>query len=132
MAARGFTGQRILIVDDNEDNRTLVQHFLKKEDLSLQEAANGQEALDVCANWKPDLILLDLHMPVLDGYAMLEAIQEDGQYQDLQDIPVLLFTADAMEENILRMKTYDTAGILTKPLSRQGLIDALQRVLQPV
>ncbi|MCB1170949.1 MAG: response regulator [Leptospiraceae bacterium] len=124
-----FEGQRVLIVDDNEDNRTLVQHFLKKEDLNLEEAANGQEALDVCANWKPDLILLDLHMPVLDGYGMLEAIRENREYQELKDIPVLLFTADAMEENMLRMKTYSTAGILTKPLSRQGLIDALHRVL---
>ena len=74
----------------------------------------------------PDIILLDLHMPVMDGYEMLSLLRAESE---IRSIPVILFTADAMEENINRMKSYRTADILTKPLSRKRLLTSLHKQL---
>ena len=123
-----FNGQSVLLVDDNEDNRVLIHHYLKGERLRLIQAVNGAEGLEMARSNTPDLILLDLHMPVMDGYQMLTHLREDP---DLAAIPVILFTADAMEDNINRMKTFRTADILTKPLTRKKLLASLHKQLDP-
>ena len=119
---RSFHGQTVLLVDDNEDNRILVEHYLKDQHLNLVQAANGAEGLSRMEQDRPDVVLLDLHMPVMDGYEMLRRLQSMEGYKD---IPVILFTADAMEDNMNRMKSYGPAGILTKPLTKKKLIAAL-------
>ncbi|MEQ8353647.1 MAG: ATP-binding protein [Leptospiraceae bacterium] len=121
-----FNGQKVLLVDDNEDNRTLVSHYLKDERLKLIQAINGAEGLEMARRELPDIILLDLHMPVMDGYEMLSLLRAESE---IRSIPVILFTADAMEENINRMKSYRTADILTKPLSRKRLLTSLHKQL---
>lgn len=118
--------RRILIVDDNEDNRNLIHLYLRKEHMQVKEATNGKEALSVARNWMPDIMLLDLHMPVMDGFTVLEHLKE---MPEMQSMRVVLFTADAMEENMNRMRNYNTAGILTKPLTRQKLLISLQQAL---
>tara|TARA_B100001939_G_scaffold253115_1_gene220058 strand:- start:25227 stop:27314 length:2088 start_codon:yes stop_codon:yes gene_type:complete len=123
-----FNGQSVLLVDDNEDNRVLIQHYLKGERLKLLQAANGAEGLEMIRSNPPDLILLDLHMPVMDGFEMLTRLRKDTT---LDSIPVVIFTADAMEDSINRMKAFRTAEILTKPLTRKKLLSSLHRHLDP-
>ncbi len=79
-----------LVVEDEESNRSLIGRILEKEKIRYQEATNGREALDLIANEKPALILLDLMMPVMDGFEFLDVLRKDPAYAS---IPVVVITA---------------------------------------
>ncbi|MCB1304619.1 MAG: response regulator, partial [Leptospiraceae bacterium] len=113
-----FRGQKILVVDDNVDNRSLIRHYLKGEQIKLLECSNGQEALDSLEQFAPDLILLDVHMPVMDGYTFLEHLRSRDGWQS---VPVLLFTADVMEDNLKASQKLSHSGLLKKPLRKRDL-----------
>ncbi|MCB1165620.1 MAG: response regulator [Leptospiraceae bacterium] len=117
-----FRGQKILVVDDNVDNRSLIRHYLKGEQIKLLECSNGQEALDSLEQFAPDLILLDVHMPVMDGYTFLEHLRSRDGWQS---VPVLLFTADVMEDNLKASQKLSHSGLLKKPLRKRDLIQSL-------
>ena len=67
----------ILIVEDIEDNRLLIKTALKKENYFFEEASDGQEAIDKCKNLKPDIILMDAMMPVMDGFELMQKMTEE-------------------------------------------------------
>jgi CheY-like chemotaxis protein len=86
--------EKVLIVDDNRASRDLVRAILKTVRCVIIEATHGQEALDLMQHERPDLVLLDLHMPGLDGLAVVREIREDTS---LAGLPVVAVTASAME-----------------------------------
>ena len=92
----GAGGRRILIVDDDAANRTLVRATLGSEGYDLIEAASGLEALEKIQNKKPDLVLLDIQMPGMDGFAVLERLR--GQL-GLVELPILILTAKSEAES---------------------------------
>ena len=113
-----FSSATILIVDDIEVNRNLVRAYLAMFPFAVMEASNGEEALEVIEQHRPDLVLMDMKMPVMDGY---EAIRILKERDDLRDIPVVALTASAMkqsEEVIRRVSD----GYLPKPLGRMELV----------
>ena len=85
--------KKILIADDKATSRELVRAGLEKGGYAVLEASDGIEALRSAREWKPDLIILDLHMPGLDGFAVVEEIRRD---QGLASTPVMALTASAM------------------------------------
>ena len=85
--------KKILIADDKATSRELVRTVLEKGGYAVLEASDGIEALRSAREWKPDLIILDLHMPGLDGFAVVEEIRRD---QGLASTPVMALTASAM------------------------------------
>ena len=106
--------KKILIVEDNPVNRELLRELLEMQDYEVFEACNGEEALTTLAGLRPDLVILDLGMPVLDGFGTIQRIRADPA---LAQLPVLAATAYAMRGD--REKTLDAGfdGYLSKPIN---------------
>jgi PAS domain S-box-containing protein len=112
-----------LVVDDIQSNRRLLTASFEGTDIRVLEAENGEEALRVARAHHPDLILMDLKMPVMDGYEAYRQIQADPE---LWNIPVIAITASSLESD---MALTDFAGYLRKPISKAGLFQEICRVL---
>ncbi|GAK60618.1 multi-sensor hybrid histidine kinase [Candidatus Vecturithrix granuli] len=116
----------ILIVDDHEDNRRVLREMLKPLGFHLVEAENGQEALDQVAAVQPDLMLLDLKMPVMDGYEVLTRLRE----HDAASLPVIIaFSAGAYDH--IRQQSLEAGcdDFLAKPFQMEKLLDILEKHL---
>ena len=124
----GYRGKRrqILIVDDRAANRALLVNFLQPLDFHLLEATNGKEALAIARTHQPDLILLDLVMPEMDGGETLLQLRQDSQ---LEHIPVVAISANALPENRDRCQRKGCHAFLTKPISFEALLVVLQTQL---
>lgn len=107
---------RILIVDDLEDNRNLLRQLLE-DDYGIDEAVNGRQALEAIARHRPDLVILDLMMPEMDGFEVLRRLQD----QQGPFLPVVVVTAMAEREARMRALTLGAHEFLTKPLDYEEL-----------
>jgi CheY-like chemotaxis protein len=117
---------RILIAEDNAVNRELLHELLETRGHMVLEACDGQEALDVLERTQPDLLLLDIGMPVLDGYAVIRKIRENPR---LAALPVVAVTAYAMPGDRERIVNSKFDGYLSKPINSQLLTEELDRLL---
>ena len=120
-----FSGSKVLLVEDNDSNRRLIKGFLENYDLEVTEAANGSEAMEKMKKNIPDLVLMDMHMPVMDGYETANAMRMD---ENLRAVPIIAVTASALKENVENIKNI-CAGYLNKPVSKKELISELIRHL---
>jgi len=116
----------ILVVDDAAMFRELQSLFLARQGRVLT-AASGKEGLELAQRHRPDVILLDLYMPELDGEAVCRMIRSDPV---LQDTPVVILTASQRAEDYERSIRAGANQVLTKPIHRVALIDAVSRYLQ--
>jgi two-component system sensor histidine kinase/response regulator len=116
--ASSATGDRvatILVIDDHESNRLLIRHLFDEPGYRVLEAADGVEGLDVVRTGRPDCILLDLSMPGLSGFEVLERLQRDPR---TREIPVIILTASGDNlENMQRTLLAGAVDYLTKPIS---------------
>ena len=119
-------GARILICDDDPAILRVLQVNLEVEGYEALLAHHGEEALRVAQAEHPDLIILDIMMPRMDGYQTCEAIKADP---GTQDIPVVFLSAKAQDSDIEKGKTYDVVDYLTKPFDPDQLIEVVERVL---
>ncbi|MGN7613777.1 ATP-binding protein [Magnetococcales bacterium HHB-1] len=118
-------GLDILLVDDAEDNRLLVQAFMKKTSHRLVMAVNGAEALSKFKNGHFDLVLMDIQMPVMDGYEATRAIRQWESETEALPTPVVALTAHAMIEESKLIKEAGCDLLLTKPITKQRLLEAV-------
>jgi signal transduction histidine kinase/ActR/RegA family two-component response regulator len=125
--ARSISGARILLTDDNSVNRQIVRLFLAPQRAVITEATNGQEALDKLAAESFDIVLLDVHMPVMDGIEAIQRIRaSDAPWNT---IPVLALTADAMAGDRERLIACGMSGYVSKPIDQRELISEIGRML---
>lgn len=122
-----FKKSTILVVDDIEENRKLVIAALKNFDLNIIEAQNGQEAINRLKNINFDLILMDLRMPVMDGYEAATIIKDDNKFKD---IPLIALTASVMGKDFERVTQYGFDGYLRKPVILDDLLLELTKFLK--
>lgn len=124
-----LTGLRILLAEDNRTNIRLAGQVLKKLDASFDIATDGGQALDLLGRFRYDLVLLDIHMPVMDGFDVARAIRNPDSAVIRHDTPILALTADAFEET--RRKTMESGmdDILTKPFRISELSDRILRLV---
>lgn len=123
-----FRKPRILIVDDNFVIRDLIKSFYEDYNFELLEAVNGQEAVEMARTCVFDLILLDIQMPVLNGYEAAAILRND---EDVKDIPIIVITAQEHEEVKKRINgMFD--GYVNKPFKKAHLIKATMHYLQRV
>ena len=115
---------RILIVDDNEDNRDVLSRRLKRKGFEVISASGGQEGIDKATDDKPDLILMDMNMPDIDGWQATTTIRESGI-----TIPVIALTADAMTGDRERAIEAGCSDYHTKPIEMQDLVTLIQSLL---
>lgn len=117
---------KVLSVDDSRTIRLIVTRSLKPFCCTVVEASNGEEGLAAAAREKPDLILLDISMPVMDGVTMLTRLKED---EALKGIPVIMLTAEAGRDNVLQIAKLGVRDYLVKPFKDQQLIEKVGRVI---
>ena len=122
-----FKKSKILVVDDVEENRKLMEASLKDFDLDLTMAENGKEAIDKLKNLNVDLILMDLRMPIMDGYEAAGIIKADDK---LKQIPLIALTASVMGEALEKVSQYGFDGYLRKPVIIEELIEELSKYLE--
>jgi DNA-binding response OmpR family regulator len=115
----------ILIVDDNPDILFLLRTSLRAAGFDTEEALNGRIALERIAYRKPDLVLLDLMMPILDGWGVLEAL---GDRADRP--PVIVVSALEAKASKDRAANYSVAGYVTKPFNFKQLVSAVRKVVE--
>jgi len=119
---------RVLVVDDEKVIRENVIEALNKFSVECFEAENGRNALRTMAIHKPDLVLLDLEMPLLGGIGMLKDIK--SKYPRLQKIPVIILTASSDKYNVEEALKMGVKGYILKPFSLQDLLQKVNEVLQ--
>lgn len=118
-------GLRILMAEDSEDNRLLVKTFLKNTSHMLDMAVNGEEAVALFTAKEYDLLLMDMQMPVMDGYTATRVIRGWESRNDKKETPVIAFTAHALKEEVQKCLDAGCTGHLAKPIKKKELIDAI-------
>lgn len=121
------TRPKILFVDDEADMVSTVETRLKWSDFDVVTASNGKEGLDKAVTEKPNLILLDTAMPVMNGYEMLERLRKNPQ---LKDIPVIMLTAMCEAQDIAKASSYGIADYVTKPFDFTELMEKISNALE--
>ena len=117
---------RILIAEDNAINRELLRELLEARGYAVEEACDGQAALRLMEHSTPDILLLDIGMPVLDGYAVVRKVRENP---GLVDLPVLAVTAYAMQGDREKILSAGFDSYLPKPVDAGLLIEEIKRLL---
>ena len=119
--------KKILVAEDTESNYLLLSIILRKE-YEVHRAHDGQEAIEKFESCQPDMILMDIKMPVMDGYTATRQIRQLDR-QDAPSIPILAMTADAFTEDILAAKESGMNGHLAKPLDIRIVKQELDKFL---
>lgn len=117
---------KILVVDDEEDILSLVKMRLEANGYEVITAQDGQEGLNIAKSAKPDLIVLDLMLPKMDGYKVCRILKFDSRYKD---IPIILFTARSREEDKKTGFVTGADAYITKPFEPQVLLENIKKLL---
>jgi CheY-like chemotaxis protein len=113
------------LADDSADNRLLIQAYLKKYPFELDLAEDGEQALGKFQAGSYDLVLMDMQMPVLDGYNATRRIREWERQQQVPPTPVIALTAYALKEEIQKSLDAGCTVHLTKPIKKSVLLEAI-------
>ena len=119
--------QTILVVDDEKDLLDLIEYNLKKEGFDVLKAENGEEGIAVAKEKNPDLVLLDIMMPKMDGLQAVEEMRKDDQ---LKNIPIIFLTARSDEKTEVEGLNKGGDDYITKPISTTKLISRIKAVLR--
>ncbi len=117
---------KILIAEDNPVNRELLRELLEMRGHTVAEACDGEEALGMIEQSQPDLVLLDIGMPLLDGFGVIRKIRENPRFASM---PVVAVTAYAMQGDREKILSSKFDGYLSKPVDARSLVQELDRVL---
>ncbi len=117
---------KVLIAEDNAVNRELLRELLEARGYTVVEACDGEEALRVIDQAQPDILLLDIGMPVLDGFGVVRALRANPR---LAALPVLAVTAYAMQGDPEKILSAGFDGYLSKPVIARSVIEELERLL---
>jgi DNA-binding response OmpR family regulator len=115
---------RVLVVDDDDDIRNLVRTLLERSGTVVHDAPNGRDGLREFHAWRPDLVILDVNMPELDGWAVLERIR------DMSEVPVLMLTARGEELERVRGLQAGADDYVVKPFGKQELVARVQALVR--
>lgn len=127
-ARRAFAGKRLLVVDDDAAQRVTTRHKLQPLDAQVDQAADGQRALEALGRKRYDLVLLDLNMPVLDGYALAQRIRR-GQVPENRDVRIVAYTSEPAHLASVKTRKAGMDGLVSKPCAQLPLLRALHHAL---
>jgi two-component system cell cycle response regulator DivK len=119
--------KRILVVEDQEDNRQIVRDLLTANDYEMTEAENGEEALAAVAKDRPDLILMDIQLPVMDGYEATRRIRADPS---LSSIPIIAVTSYGLSGDEEKARAAGCNDFVPKPYSPRQLLAKIREFLR--
>ena len=119
--------KKILVVDDNEDSRDLVVKVLKNRGYQMVEAVDGEDALEKAESENPDIILLDISIPKLDGYEVTRRLKSREKFRN---IPIIALTAHAMKGDKEKALQAGYDGYISKPISIHELPEQIKSYLK--
>jgi PAS domain S-box-containing protein len=125
--ARVERSLRILLAEDSVDNRLLVEAFLKQQPYTLEFAENGQIAIDRVLAASYDLVLMDIQMPIVDGYTAVRRIREWERIHDLPRVPIIALTASALDEAVRMSLEAGCDAHIAKPVRKATLLEAIRK-----
>jgi DNA-binding response OmpR family regulator len=117
---------RVLVVDDDPMVTRLVRINLELEDFNVEEVWDGKTAMKALKDNTPDMLVLDIMMPRMDGWEVLKKVREDAE---LKELPVVILTAKVQDEDIARGWRMGADGYIVKPFNPVNLADSLRKVL---
>lgn len=126
------TTRKLLLVDDFADNRLLIKIFLKKLDISIDEASNGQQAIQMYLEHHYDMILMDIQMPVIDGYEATKTIRRYEKEHKLGPIPIIALSAYAFKDEIEKSIQAGCDEHMTKPIQKKELLELVEKYMKEV
>ena len=118
--------KRILVVEDQADNRKIIRDMLRGTDYEIAEAENGEEALAAIGQQRPDIILMDVQLPIMDGYTATRRIKADPA---LRSIPIIAVTAYALSGEDDKARAAGCDDYLPKPYSRRQLLAKIRQYM---
>ncbi len=118
--------KKVLVVDDSAVLRNIIVFNLKKAGYEIQQAVDGMDGIEKMREFKPDIIVLDIMMPRLDGFGVLEEKSKDDS---INGIPVIILTAKGGEDDKDKAIALGALGVLTKPFSPKQLISSVKQVI---
>jgi signal transduction histidine kinase/ActR/RegA family two-component response regulator/HPt (histidine-containing phosphotransfer) domain-containing protein len=121
----GARAMRVLLVDDDYESRALVAEYLRESDIALAFAADGPTALASLSASRVDVVLMDLHLPLMDGFATTTAIRKMERENGMRAVPIIALSADALAESVKRALAAGCVQHLSKPISKAALVEAL-------
>ena len=119
--------KRILIIEDQEDNRTILRDLLSTAGYALIEAVDGHEGVKLARSERPDLILMDIQLPGLDGY---EATRQIRATEELRSVPIIAVTSYALSGDEVKARAAGCDGYVTKPFSPRELLAKVREYLR--
>src|SRR3974377_1691021 len=117
----------ILVVEDQEDNRQILRDLLTNSGYNLVEAEDGEQALTMAQHQRPDLILMDVQIPLLDGYEVTRRLKADPE---LRDIPIIVVTSYALSGDESMARTAGCNAYVSKPYSARQLLAKIQEFIR--
>jgi two-component system, cell cycle response regulator DivK len=118
--------KRVMVVEDQADNRKIIRDMLRGTDYEIIEAENGEEALAAIGKQRPDLILMDLQLPIMDGYTAMRQIKADPA---LRSIPVIAVTSYALSGEEKKARAAGCDDYVPKPFSPRQLLAKIRQYL---
>ena len=116
----------ILLVEDNEMNRDMLSRRLARKGYAVLEATDGQQGIDKAKEEKPDLILMDMSLPVIDGWEATKKLKAD---EATKDIPVIALTAHARERDRVKSMDVGCQDFFTKPVDLPSVLEKIRELL---
>ena len=121
--------QRILVIEDQEDNRRIIRDLLSNAGYEMIEALDGKAGVRLAKSVRPDLILMDIQLPVIDGYEATRQIKADDE---LKPIPIIAVTSYALSGDDAKARTAGCDAYVAKPFSPRKLLAKIRQFLPPV
>src|SRR5215470_519011 len=118
--------KRILIIEDQEDNRAIMRDFLIGAGFEIIEAVNGEDGVKLAQSERPDLILMDIQLPIMDGY---EATRRIKEIVELKSIPIIAVTSYALSGDEVKTREAGCNGYVAKPFSPRQLLAKVREFL---
>ena len=118
---------RILLVDDEPDFVEIIQHQLELSGWQVSSSANGKEALERATDEKPDLVVLDINMPIMNGHDMLDGLRRNP---DLRDTAVIMCTKSGEIQDVTKAMSFNIGGYVTKPFDYTELRERIVEILE--
>lgn len=119
---------KILLIEDNEQNRYLATFLLEQRGYEVVPAESGPLGIELAAKLRPDLILLDIQLPGMDGHAVARALKSDPQ---LQSIPIVAVTSYAMVGDREKVFAAGAQGYIEKPINPETFVNEIEAYLRP-
>ena len=131
MRGARLTGLRVLVVEDNPVNQHVLLALLRSIGVEAELVGDGRAAVAACADERFDCVLMDCHMPRMDGYEATERIRAAERVQGCEPVPIHALSADATDGHARRCREVGMDAVLPKPITSDVLADALRGLREP-